>query len=132
MLSMFRWEQIRLFHRRTSFPLALRCVFQRVALSILLILISDFRDAGLLPGESRPPALSVEISGVSRRHDLVAAVVTDPREEEIPAAGPFRIADPESPGGTFTVASGSHRLRPHRTPIAPHPTARRAPVAGRR
>jgi uncharacterized protein (DUF58 family) len=95
----------------TSLAVALHRADTHARSRSVVIAISDFRDAGLLPEEDTPSSLSGELSRLSRRHDLVAAVVVDPREEELPAAGRFRVVDPERRGATFTVASSSRRLR---------------------
>ena len=38
-------------------------------------------------------------------------LVHDPREEELPACGPLRVADPEVPGRELVIDSGSARAR---------------------
>jgi uncharacterized protein (DUF58 family) len=76
----------------------------------VVVLISDFRDPELLSpdGGSEPAGALAELA---RRHDVVAAVVVDPREEELPDAGPLRVADAERPGGTWVIDTGSRRAR---------------------
>jgi uncharacterized protein (DUF58 family) len=81
-----------------------------------VVLLSDFRDPRLLPGTASPGAGSgVELrrafSRLARRCDVVAGVVVDPREESLPNAGPVRLADPERPGATFVLNTGSRRAR---------------------
>ena len=44
-------------------------------------------------------------------HEVVAAAVLDPREETLPASGPIRLRDPEHPGATFVLRTGSRRVR---------------------
>lgn len=46
----------------------------------------------------------------SRRHDLIAAVMGDPREAELPPAGLIELEDPET-GGTMLVDTGSKAFR---------------------
>jgi hypothetical protein len=71
----------------------------------VIVVLSDFRDeaGGREAGE--------ELALLARRHDLVAAVLVDPRELWLPRAGPVRIADPEAPGRTFVLDTGSRRAR---------------------
>jgi uncharacterized protein (DUF58 family) len=68
----------------------------------IVVVLSDFRDAA----DTRAAFLQV-----SRHHDLVAAVVSDPREETLPASGPLRLADPERPGRRLVIDAGSPRAR---------------------
>jgi uncharacterized protein (DUF58 family) len=70
----------------------------------VLILLSDLRDVAARP-------LAPALRELARRHELVAALVHDPREEEIPAAGPLRLVDPEHPGRSALLDAGSARVR---------------------
>ena len=70
----------------------------------VVVVISDFRDP-----ELPPAALREELASLGRRHDLVAALVVDPRELAIPRIGPVRIADPERPGHVRLLDTGSRR-----------------------
>lgn len=74
----------------------------------VVFVLSDFR-------ESRPdaevPALREGLADLGRRHDVVAAVLVDPRELELPRVGPVRLADPEAPGRTFVLDTRSRRAR---------------------
>ena len=77
------------------------------------ILLSDFRpgsgtDVSLLgaAGAGRQSPLS----NLSRRHDLVTAILHDPREESLPRAGLIRVRDPEA-ARTLLVNSNSARTR---------------------
>jgi len=74
----------------------------------VLFLLSDLRDDALFGNPGRG---SAALATAGRRHDLVAAVVADPREEHLPAAGPLRVTDPERPGGVLLLGSGSARAR---------------------
>jgi len=72
----------------------------------ILFLLSDFRDDGLFAAGEGAGALAA-----ARRHDLVAIAVEDPREAALPAAGGVRVTDPESPGRSWLLATGSARVR---------------------
>ena len=72
----------------------------------VLFLLSDFRDDGLFAAGEGAPALAA-----ARRHDLVAIALEDPREAALPAAGGVRVADPERPGRSWLLETGSARVR---------------------
>jgi len=90
-----------------------------------VILLSDFRDpelaAALASRDPRgvsarpiPPgarALRSSLVALSRRHDLVSIVLSDPREEALPRVGLVRVDDPELPGSTWLLDSGSAHAR---------------------
>jgi len=73
----------------------------------IVFVFSDFRDERLL--DTR--AGRSELVGLARRHDLVAVMISDPREEEIPDAGIVRLADPEAPHRLVTLDTRSARAR---------------------
>ena len=75
--------------------LALRAVTRRRA---IVLVLSDFRDPALFPPEPEPARLRAELAELARRHDVIAAPVIDPLEEELPTVGALRIQDPERPG----------------------------------
>jgi uncharacterized protein (DUF58 family) len=75
------------------------------------VVLSDFRDAALLAGRAAPGDARVRLAGLARRHDVVAAVVLDPREEELPACGPLRLVDAERPGRPLVIDAGSRSVR---------------------
>lgn len=68
------------------------------------IVFSDFRgkEHGGLRGE---------LALLARRHDVVAAVVTDPLEEALPDVGVIRIADPEHTDEAYTIDTRSEGVR---------------------
>ena len=94
----------------TRLGAGLRAVFAATRRRAVVIVISDFRDPELFPA-SGDSAVRTELGELARRHDVVAAVVVDPREETLPDAGPIRIADPERPGRALVLNSGSRRVR---------------------
>jgi uncharacterized protein (DUF58 family) len=76
-----------------------------------VVLLSDFRDPQLAPGDGSAWRLRQALSGLTRRCDVVTGIVVDPREERLASAGPVRLADPERPGVTFVLDTGSRRTR---------------------
>ena len=68
----------------------------------VVVVLSDFRDPA--PARSGRP-----LAVLGRRHDLVAAIVEDPRERELVAAGGVRVADSEQPSRRFVF--GTRRRR---------------------
>lgn len=77
------------------------------------ILLSDFRPGSgadlTLFGAASAGARS-PLSNLSRRHDLVTAILHDPREESLPRAGLIRVRDPET-ARTLLLNSNSARTR---------------------
>ncbi|MDJ0850554.1 MAG: DUF58 domain-containing protein [Myxococcota bacterium] len=69
-----------------------------------VFVLSDFRDENRL-------ALRGELAELGRRHDLVALPIVDPADEALPHAGTLRVADPERPGRTLVLRTGSPRVR---------------------
>ena len=86
--------------RATDIPLALQHLDRVTKRGCVAILLSDF-----LGGEPRR-ALKI----ASRRHDLVAVVLDDPRDAELPDLGLISFEDPET-GATAVVDTGNRRLR---------------------
>jgi uncharacterized protein (DUF58 family) len=76
----------------------------------IVVVLSDFRDEALA-GSARPGGPRARWVATARHHDLVAMLVHDPREEELPACGPLHLADPEVPGRDLVIDSGSERAR---------------------
>jgi uncharacterized protein (DUF58 family) len=74
---------------RTDLGAALAALSSRLRRHAVVVVLSDFRD-----GDERGD----ELARLARRHEVVAAVVEDPREGELPAVGTLRIADPERGG----------------------------------
>jgi uncharacterized protein (DUF58 family) len=67
---------------------------------VLLFLFSDFLDQGYEKALQR----------TGHRHDVVAVVVSDPRETELPAVGLVEVQDAET-GGRLVVDTSSARFR---------------------
>ena len=93
--------------RGTSIAAALDFCHQVLPRRAVLFLISDFLDDGYLP----------VLRHANRKHDLVAALVTDPREAHMPPAGLVVLEDAET---------GAHRLVDTRARAFTDELARRA------
>jgi uncharacterized protein (DUF58 family) len=80
-----------------------------------LVLLSDFRDPQLFPGAGAGAGgngeLRAALAVLTRRCDVVAVGIVDPREESLPRAGRIRLTDPEDPSGTWVLDTGSARAR---------------------
>ncbi|MEN8182100.1 MAG: DUF58 domain-containing protein [Myxococcota bacterium] len=76
----------------------------------IVVVLSDFRD-GSLAGPTIQGGPRARLVAAARHHDLVAAIVQDPRDEELPDCGVLRLADPEARGGELVIDSGSKRAR---------------------
>jgi len=72
--------------RATSIAAALEFCRQVLPRRAVLFLVSDFLDEGYLQ----------VLRHANRKHDVVAALITDPREAEMPAAGLVTLEDAET------------------------------------
>ena len=107
----------------TRLASAIEGALETVRRRATVMLISDFRDPELaaavgvgretLPDPARREgrALRSSLVALSRRHDLVSIVLSDPREETLPRVGLIRISDPEQPQTTLLIDSSSARAR---------------------
>jgi len=86
--------------RSTSIAAALEFCRQVLPRRAVLFLISDFLDEGYLQ----------VLRHANRKHDVVAALITDPRESEMPPAGLVTLEDAES-GRTRLVDTRSASFR---------------------
>ena len=86
--------------RSTSISAALELCRQVLPRRAVLFLISDFLDEGYLD----------VLRHANRKHDVVAALITDPREAEMPPAGLVTLEDAES-GRTRLVDTRSKEFR---------------------
>jgi len=86
--------------RGTSIAAALEFCRQVLPRRAVLFLISDFLDEGYLQ----------VLRHANRKHDVVAALITDPREAEMPPAGLVTLEDAES-GRTRLVDTRSAAFR---------------------
>lgn len=76
-----------------------------------VVLFSDFRDPSLLTTSGEAGGLRKALAPLMQRCDVIAGVVVDPREENVPNVGPLRLADLELPGQTVVLDTGSRRVR---------------------
>jgi uncharacterized protein (DUF58 family) len=86
--------------RGTSIAAALELCRQVLPRRAVLFLISDFMDEGYID----------VLRHANRKHDVVAALITDPREAEMPPAGLVTLEDAES-GRTRLVDTRSQAFR---------------------
>jgi uncharacterized protein (DUF58 family) len=112
------WNLIRTAARTASHPAratrilsALRALRSCDAHRPTIVLLSDFRDNRSGAGAGSAEAMRRGLLDLARRCDLIAIGITDPREEQLPMAGTVRLEDPESPGSTFVLDTGSRRVR---------------------
>ncbi len=68
------------------------------------------RAVAFLISDFQAPDFSRELSVTSRRHDLVAVPIIDPREEELPAIGRVTLEDAET-GQQIEVNTSDRRVR---------------------
>ena len=88
----------------TRLASALRAVRTHGKRRAVVFVLSDFRD----PDRA---ALRAELAELARRHDVVAAPILDPADEELPRAGALRISDPERPGELRVLHTGREGVR---------------------
>jgi uncharacterized protein (DUF58 family) len=89
--------------RGTDLPLALDYLNRVQPRRAVCFLLSDF----LVP---RPIDLQKQLRMASRRHDLVALSLHDPREESLPSVGLVELVDAET-GHRALVDTGSRKVR---------------------
>jgi uncharacterized protein (DUF58 family) len=93
----------------TDLAAALRALRRQARRRAVVVLISDFRDPGLEAGDPAP--VHRELAALARENDVVAAVVVDPREQALVAAGGVRLRDAERAGRGLFLSTGSPRAR---------------------
>jgi uncharacterized protein (DUF58 family) len=106
--------------RATSLSFGLNTVNHLVRKRAVVFLVSDFLDHGY------DQALRL----ASRRHDLIAVALTDPREAEIPAVGLLHLRDAET-GRTVLVDTSRRSFRAAFARAARERAARRDSVLRR-
>jgi len=95
----------------TALGSVLTALRERVHRRAIVFLLSDLRDDALLASDAAGRRTRAALAAVARRHDVVAGWIRDPREAALPAAGTLRLADPEAPGESWLLRSGSRRTR---------------------
>jgi uncharacterized protein (DUF58 family) len=88
--------------RGTDLALALHTVNRLLKQRAIIFLVSDFLAAS--------SDYATELLVTSRRHDLIAVVLSDPRERSWPDAGLVALRDSEA-GGNGWIDTGSQRWR---------------------
>jgi uncharacterized protein (DUF58 family) len=106
-----RWRWLPFARRRawwrtgrqsTSVAGAMEFLLSVTSRKTVCFVVSDFLDEGFLQ----------PMQSANRKHDVIAVLITDPREREIPDVGLVRLADLES-GRVGHYDSGSSRFRSH-------------------
>jgi uncharacterized protein (DUF58 family) len=82
----------------------------------VVVVLSDFRDPAFEGGGGGRGRL--ELRRLGRRHDVVAAVVEDPRELELPPAGSLRVGDAERGGASLWLRSDARTRERYRLAAA--------------
>ena len=95
----------------TALAPVLTALRERVHRRAIVFLLSDLRDDALLAADAAGRRARALLAAIAHRHDVVAGWTVDPREASLPAAGTLRLADPEAPGRTLLLRSGSRRVR---------------------
>jgi len=86
--------------RKTSLSVGLEYVLKALKRKSIVFIVSDFIDSGW------ERALSV----ASRKHDVIALVLSDPREEDLPPVGLMALEDAET-GARLTVDAADPQFR---------------------
>jgi uncharacterized protein (DUF58 family) len=89
----------------TKLAVGLRAIRAGTRRRGVLVLLSDFRE------EQSFAASEGLLADLARRHDLVAAIPLDAREQHLPRVGVVRIADPERPERSLALDTSSRRAR---------------------
>ena len=85
----------------TDLAVALTTAARIIRRPSLLLVVSDFQS---------PPGWQLHLRALSLKHEVVAAMITDPREQAIPDVGLVTFEDPET-GRQLEVDTRSSRLR---------------------
>jgi uncharacterized protein (DUF58 family) len=100
-------ESARGAHGGTHWPGVLDALHVVCRQRAILFLLSDFRTAD---GDAAR-ALPGRLARLASRHEVVCALIDDPRERALPVAGRVRIVDPERPGPTHLLRTSSAATR---------------------
>lgn len=96
-------------HGVSDIPAAFAGIGALLRRRAVVVVLSDFRTAPEADGLGR-----LDLLRLARRHDVVAAVIEDPREVELPATGSILVADAERGGRRLwlrTTAGARERYR---------------------
>ncbi len=82
----------------TDIAVAARTLDQALKRRAVIFFVSDFITPSIIPGDREPLPDDVQTAMrlLARRHDVIAAIVADPREQELPKAGMIEFEDAES------------------------------------
>lgn len=86
--------------RSTDLAVALDYLDRVCRSNTTLCIVSDFQSANF----------RIPLAAVARRHDVVAVMVTDPNDLQLPEAGLLQIVDPET-GSSRLIDSGATKVR---------------------
>jgi uncharacterized protein (DUF58 family) len=98
----------------TRLEAALRAVRIHGRRRTVAVVLSDFHESPGHDERRRRDAvwtLRQALGELSRRHDVVAAPILDRLELALPRVGHVRVADPERPGRSWVLDTGSRRTR---------------------
>jgi uncharacterized protein (DUF58 family) len=95
----------------TALAPVLGALRERLKRRAIVFLLSDLRDDALLAADAAGRRTRAALAALAQRHDVVAALIQDPREATLLATGTLRIADPEAPARQLLLRSGSRRAR---------------------
>jgi uncharacterized protein (DUF58 family) len=95
----------------TSITAGVRDLLVRTRHPATVVLFSDFRDPSLFSTSGEAGDLRKALAPLMQRCDVIAGVVVDPREENLPNVGPLRLVDAELPGQSVVLDTGSRRVR---------------------
>lgn len=96
----------------TDIALAARSLAQALRRRAVVFMVSDFIAGNAAPDARNPLPEDVEtaLRLLARRHDVIAALVADPREQELVPAGLIELEDAES-GRRLVIDSSSVAVR---------------------
>jgi uncharacterized protein (DUF58 family) len=101
-------------HRGTNLVHALDTTNRLLRRRAIVVLISDFLQGpeGKLPNPLNPQSRELfrALSLTNRRHDLICATLSDPREHELPKVGLLTLEDSES-GKVVEIDTNNSRVR---------------------
>lgn len=99
----FSWRrrmQARPKHQSTNITAAIEFLLRVNKRKTVCFVVSDFFDSGYIKS----------LQMAARKHDVIAVLITDPRELEMPSVGLVSLTDPET-GETVECDTGSREFR---------------------
>ncbi len=95
-----RWRRPRTPREATDIGAAMEFLLSVTSRKTICFVVSDFLDEGY----------EAALRAANRKHDVIAVLITDPREREVPGLGLVALRDAES-GRTCLYDTGSARFR---------------------